>query len=287
MKTLSKSISCKLCGSDDIVKFGHYRGIQRWWCKECHHKFADNDAIPQMKTPARVVSTALNLYFEGLHPNEIPKILFRQYGIFVTNTSVYNWVFHFSKSVIGAGARNRTNAGEVWMVTETVVRNDIKDVRLSIVDILDMGSRFLLASRLSDYRNKYDIKLLVEMAREQTGKIPLEIISDGWKGFEHGIELAAVPLNRHITVSNYDESRCGEMMKCWSSARLDRNKILRGLKKKDTIQLVLEGWLWHYNFFKPHRALNNQTLGEVNKSAFQFHNWWEVVNSANQKSCES
>ena len=25
---------CKFCGSQRIVRFGHYQGVQRWWCKE-------------------------------------------------------------------------------------------------------------------------------------------------------------------------------------------------------------------------------------------------------------
>ena len=32
---------CKLCGSRRIVRYGHYQGVQRWWCKDCERKFAD------------------------------------------------------------------------------------------------------------------------------------------------------------------------------------------------------------------------------------------------------
>ena len=99
MKTSHKSLTCKLCGSENIIKFGFYHGIQRWWCKDCHHKFADNDAIPGMKTPAQQVASALELYFEGVHLNEIPQILYQAYEIEVSSTSVYNWVVHFSRLV--------------------------------------------------------------------------------------------------------------------------------------------------------------------------------------------
>ena len=36
---------CKYCGGYNIVKFGHFKGIQRWWCKDCKRKFVDNDAL--------------------------------------------------------------------------------------------------------------------------------------------------------------------------------------------------------------------------------------------------
>ena len=44
-------IKCKFCGSRRVVKYGHFRGVQRWWCKDCKRKFVDNEALPKMKTP--------------------------------------------------------------------------------------------------------------------------------------------------------------------------------------------------------------------------------------------
>ncbi len=32
---------CKFCGSKKIVRYGHYRRIQRWWCKDCQCKFTE------------------------------------------------------------------------------------------------------------------------------------------------------------------------------------------------------------------------------------------------------
>ncbi len=50
--------TCKYCDSKQIVRFGHYHGIQRWWCKDCKPKFVNNDALPGMKTPAIQVASA-------------------------------------------------------------------------------------------------------------------------------------------------------------------------------------------------------------------------------------
>jgi tRNA(Ile2) C34 agmatinyltransferase TiaS len=34
---------CKNCGSTAVVRFGTYKGVQRYWCKTCKRKFkADN-----------------------------------------------------------------------------------------------------------------------------------------------------------------------------------------------------------------------------------------------------
>ncbi|HEY81763.1 MAG TPA: IS1 family transposase [Dehalococcoidia bacterium] len=67
---------CKYCGSGHVVKFGTFRGVQRWWCKECQRKFVDNRALPGMKTPKEQVASALNMYYEGMSLNAIR----RHYG---------------------------------------------------------------------------------------------------------------------------------------------------------------------------------------------------------------
>jgi transposase-like protein len=54
---------CKNCGSKNIVRFGHYRGVQRWWCKDCKRKFIHNDALPKMKTPVIQVASALSSFY--------------------------------------------------------------------------------------------------------------------------------------------------------------------------------------------------------------------------------
>jgi hypothetical protein len=43
-ETTTKAITCKNCGSNAVVKFGSYKGVQRYWCKSCQRKFkADAD----------------------------------------------------------------------------------------------------------------------------------------------------------------------------------------------------------------------------------------------------
>ena len=41
MKIIYDALTCKFCGSRHIVKFGKFRGIQRFWCKACKRKFVE------------------------------------------------------------------------------------------------------------------------------------------------------------------------------------------------------------------------------------------------------
>ncbi len=39
IRTTTKAVTCKNCGSEAMVKFGTYYGVQRYWCKVCQRKF--------------------------------------------------------------------------------------------------------------------------------------------------------------------------------------------------------------------------------------------------------
>ena len=42
----NQPIVCKNCGSEGVVKYGTYKGIQRYYCKACKRKFkADTNEV--------------------------------------------------------------------------------------------------------------------------------------------------------------------------------------------------------------------------------------------------
>jgi len=65
-KEIAPQMVCKYCNSTNVIKFGTFQGIQRYWCKDCKRKFADNRALPKMKTDMNIISAALSCYFGGM-----------------------------------------------------------------------------------------------------------------------------------------------------------------------------------------------------------------------------
>jgi transposase InsO family protein len=56
-----------------------------------------------------------------------------------------------------------------------------------------------------------------------------------------------------------------------------RTKVMRGMQNRETARLIMDGWLVHYNFFRPHEALGNKTPGEMAKVGFPYKTWKDVV----------
>jgi len=87
------TIVCPHCQSPEkVVKFGTFEGIQRYWCKRCRKKFTATGALPKMKTPARVIASAMSCYFGGMPLDSIQRHLQQQYDVYLSEPGIYYWV---------------------------------------------------------------------------------------------------------------------------------------------------------------------------------------------------
>jgi len=79
---------CKRCGSEEQVKNGFMKGLQRYRCKACGLNFTET---PPRGTPLHIRLTAVLLYVSGLSMNRTAKLL----G--VSTPSVMTWIEQFAK----------------------------------------------------------------------------------------------------------------------------------------------------------------------------------------------
>jgi hypothetical protein len=52
---------------------------------------------------------------------------------------------------------------------------------------------------------------------------------------------------------------------------------MRGLKTFESMNEFLQGWVIHYNFFRPHLSLNDRTPAQMAGINFPYHNWKELI----------
>lgn len=58
---------------------------------------------------------------------------------------------------------------------------------------------------------------------------------------------------------------------------------MRGLRSMESARKYLDGWLVHYNFFRPHMSLNDQTPASVAGIKFPLRNWKGVCEQPYEK----
>ena len=268
-------VACKFCGSRNIIKYGHYRQMQRFFCKDCRRKFADNDALPDMKTPIDQVGTAIGMYYEGQSLNSICRLLTQIYHSYPSDSTVYRWITRFTKQAINEVERYKPNVGDVWVADETVLEIDGRNVWFW--DIIDAKTRFLLASRLSRSRTIKDAALLMSEAKRKAGKSPETILTDKLAAYLDGIELVFGGDTKHIRSKPFTIENNTNLIERFHGTLKDRTKVMRGLKDIESARLITEGWLLHYNYIRPHEALKGKTPAEAAGAKYPYRSWQEVV----------
>ena len=279
VKTLiNDNIVCKYCGSLDVVKFGTFQGIQRYWCKDCKRKFADNKALPKMKTDVNIISAALSCYYGGMPLDAIQRHLQQQYKVYYSEMGIYNWIRRFSKEAVDRIKDFQPIVGDTWIADETVLK--VGGRNIWFFDVIDKKTRYLLASRLAESRTIKQAALVMNEARRRAGKSPERIITDRLAAYIDGIELVFGSSAKHIQSKPFTDVNSTNIIERFQGTLKDRTKIIRGFKNMTTAEILTDAWLVHYNFFKEHESLGNIPPAQKMGIPTPFKDWAEVVSQA-------
>ncbi|MDP2949852.1 MAG: IS6 family transposase [Chloroflexota bacterium] len=271
---IPENVRCKGCGGRNLVRFGKYKGTQKYRCKDCKTVFIGTEAPRGMRLPAQVIADGLSMFYEGLSLSAIRRQLKQAYDIYPSDSSVYGWIVHYTRVAIQAGKDIQPKVGNRWSADEAVLK--VGGTKLWFWDVLDYKTRYLLASHLTVSRYTRDAQTVMQRARDRAGKSPRTIITDGLKAYIDGIERVFGADSKHLRGGIRLEVN-NNMVERFHGTLRQREKVMRGLKSADSARLFLDGWLVYYNHFRPHESLGDMTPGEAAKAGFRFKNWAEVV----------
>lgn len=272
---LAEDFKCKYCGSRNLWLYGKYQGRQRFFCRDCKRKFAGNLALPKMRSPVTHVGDALHSYFSGMSLNQIRFNLEQQHNYRPSQSTIFRWVRRFIKEANDKVKDLKPNVGDVWIADETVIK--IGGKNYWFFDCIDADSRFLLASHMSVNRGTREARTLMEKASERASKTPKVVITDKLRSYLDGIELAFGADTEHKQGSPFSLEYNTNLIERFQGTLKDRTGILRGLKKPETARQFLDGWLIHYNYFRPHLSLDGKTPAQKAGVTLTAKDWLDVV----------
>lgn len=274
-------MNCKYCKSPSVIKFGKVKGIQRYFCKSCNRKFVSVDTIPKMHTAISTIADAINMYYEGNSENEIRRNLIQQENIYLSAGSVYNWVRRFTSLAVQEASNHIPKVGRQWVADESAMILVGKNVWFW--DIIDKDTRFLITSSMVFDRTVKDAQDLMKRAYERTKLIPGVIYTDKLATYLNSIEPASCMEIEHEQGSSFNIENNTYLIELFHATVKERTKAMHGLRSLDTIRRFMEGWLVHYNYFKPHTSLAGKTPAELAEVNFPFRNWKEVTEQPYEK----
>ena len=199
-------------------------------------------------------------------------MLFRSY---ISDVTALNWVRRFSKQAIEEAEKYKPDVGRLWVADETVLDIDGKNVWFW--DIIDTKTRFLIASHMSFTRTTKDAQALMKQAYERTGKLPRVIYTDSLRAYLDGIELTFGSETIHRQGGPFDVEVNTNLIERFHGTIKERTKVMRGLHTLESARLFMDGWLVHYNFFRPHMSLKDQTPAQVAGIRFPYRNWKDIT----------
>lgn len=278
-KLKTERVKCRFCGSDEVWKYGKNRlGIQRYKCPNCKKVFLGVDTLPKMRVTIRQLGDIMGQYYGGMSYKEIRRQFKQQHNVEMSRSSFHRWLTKFTKIAVNEANKYHPKVGGKWIADECVLKIGGKNVWCW--DIIDSDTRFLLATHLSTSRRTLDAKRLMEKAVKVAGKSPKLVLTDSLQAYIDGIELVCGGDTTHIQSQPFTGADLStNLIERWHSTLKSRTEIMRGLKSIETAQALLDGWLVHYNYFRPHESLNDKTPAEVAGVAkeFPYKDWLGVI----------
>ncbi|MFZ7131878.1 MAG: IS6 family transposase [Eubacteriales bacterium] len=171
-------------------------------------------------------------------------------------------------------ASYKLKIGDTWIADETAIK--FNNQLYWLWDIIDKETRFLLASYLSEHRGTHEAQRLMELAAKRARRIPKTVITDKLAAYLDGIEITFGADTDHIQSSPFASEDSTNAIERFQGTIKERTKVIRGFKTFETALIIIDGFLIHYNFFKPHLSLG-KTPAEQAGLKLPFKTWTEFV----------
>jgi transposase-like protein len=261
--------TCPACGSANLQKSGvrHNRSgdIQRHICLDCGKRFSINIGFEKMKHNPKAVTAAMQLYFSGESLRNTQKSL-KLLGVEVSHQTVNKWIGKYITLMKNYVEKLNPTVGDTWRADEVYVK--VKGNMKYLFALMDDETRFWIAQEVADTKYKHNAQSLFHEGKELMGKTPNILITDGLPAyhdaFKREFRINTMPKSRHINaikLAGHQNDANNNKMERINGEIRDREKVMRGLKKKDTP--ILKGMQVYHNYIRPHEALGGKTPAEA------------------------
>ena len=267
---------CKYCDSGRITKKGIRKNktgtIQIYKCLDCKKRFSENIGFEKMRHGDNVITGALQMYYSGMSVRDIENH-YEMLGIEADHSSIYDWICKYSimaseyLNQIVPRVGNWVRADEVWV--------KVAGQQKYLFASMDDDTRYWLASDLADTKFQHNADRLLELTKKVIGKTPTQFITDGLPAYKKSSKKIFGKKTNHSRHIHIDGDMNNNKMERLNGEIRDREKVFRGLKKKDTP--IFDGMKTYYNFTKKHGALKGKTPAESAMIKVDGLNRWKTI----------
>ena len=255
------------------MKYGTYGSKQRYFCKDCNHKFTEPSLIKKARYSPEVITVTLDLYFKGISLRKISDHLKQFYGLGVSFQTVWKWLDKYVGVMDDYVKTLTPQLSGQWHVDEMAIKVKGGEPRKDkgqwkwLWNVLDNETRFQLASEISKTKNEVNSMRAFLKAQEIAKVIPREIVTDKAGQAPRGIGRAFIhtPASKRPThtmiVSGAGYPNGNQWAERLNNTVRERTKIQRGWKADNTP--IRDGQRLYYNFIRENQGLDGRTPAEM------------------------
>lgn len=116
--------------------------------------------------------------------------------------------------------------------------------------------------------------MLYDRAIRTAGKEPDKVITDKLASY---LDVRYGKDTEHIQSRPFAVEDNTQMIERFHETLKQRTKVMRGLKNIESAHDFISGWLVHYNYIRPHTALDDKTPAEVAGIDYPYKNWADIT----------
>jgi transposase-like protein len=263
--------SCPNCESGNIIKRGVRKTtngeVQRYYCKDCNHRFTLDNGFSRMKHDPKAVTLSMDLYFKGISLRKICDHLKQFYNLEVSQTTPMRWIKKYMELLAQYSEKYKAEVGNVWHSDEMTVNVKGKGDRYFewIWNIMDAKTRYLLACRVTKTKFVDDAKMPLRDAKARTDSVPDVIVTDGLQAYKTAIpnefyDYSPNVRNPHLRLKDFETFPNNNILERLNGTVRERLKVMRGIMSPEDFANAI---LVYYNYLRPHQALDGHTPAEM------------------------
>jgi transposase-like protein len=268
---------CLYCGSSNLKKDGVRKNksgtIQKFYCRDCHRYMTFNIGFERMKHNPQAVTTAMQLYFSGESLRNTMKSL-KLLGVEVSHKTIFMWIKKYVRLMQNYAETLVPKVSDTWRADEIYIK--VKGDMKYLFAMMDDETRFWIAQEVAETKYTHDARTLFRISKQLMGKQPKTIITDGLMSYHDAYKkeywTLKGPRTEHIRKITFGGKHENNKMERFNGEIRDREKTMRGLKKKETP--ILAGYQLFHNYIRPHEGLDGKTPAEACGIQIEGKNKW-------------
>ncbi|MGD0092065.1 MAG: DDE-type integrase/transposase/recombinase [Planctomycetota bacterium] len=277
-ETQDAVVACSVNPSHNVIRYGKSpRGEQFFFCKDCGKRLADADPTHRMWYDFERVIEALTFYYNGQSFGNIMQTfddLHRETGRRITKPTIWRWVLQYSPFGNAYARTLRPQLGDTWLADETAFF--IFKEQWWFWDLIDIDTRFLIATHLSRTRGVDKATKLFKLAKARTGMKPKTIRTDKLVEYIPAI-WNAFGIVRHLRSHGFDSDENINLLERFHGTVKQRTKVMRHFKVPWCAETIMEGFITHYNFLHEHESLGGITPATAAGIGGEVESWADLI----------